>query len=43
MLLNLQRIVPGTYLYEVYTERVAHYRKEPPGAGWDGVWKFETK
>ena len=43
LLLNLQRMSAGAYLYEVYAERVAHYRKDPPGADWDGVWKFETK
>src|SRR3990172_11863058 len=42
-LLNLQRLAPGSHLYEVYAERVAHYRKDPPGPDWDGVWKFETK
>ena len=42
-LLNLQRLAPGSYLFEVYAERVAHYRKDPPGQDWDGVWKFETK
>ena len=43
VLLNLQRLAPGAYLYETYAERVAHYRKDPPGTGWDGVWKFESK
>ena len=43
LLLNLQRISAGAHLYEVYAERVAHYRKEAPGPDWDGVWKFETK
>ncbi|MBI2317578.1 MAG: adenylate/guanylate cyclase domain-containing protein, partial [Betaproteobacteria bacterium] len=42
-LYNLQRMDPEHHLYAVYAERVAHYRKEPPGADWDGVWKFETK
>jgi adenylate cyclase len=41
-LLNLSRMSPHK-LYEVYQERVAHYRKEPPGADWDGSWKFDTK
>jgi len=43
LLLNLQRMAPGARLYEVYAERVAHYRKDLPGPDWDGVWKFETK
>jgi adenylate cyclase len=41
-LLNLSRGSPHK-LYEVYGERIAHYRKEPPGADWDGAWTFETK
>jgi len=41
-LLNLSRASPHK-LYEVYAERVAHYRKDPPGDNWDGSWKFETK
>lgn len=41
-LLNLSRMTPR-YLYEIYSARVAHYRKEPPGQGWDGVTTFETK
>jgi adenylate cyclase len=43
LLLNLQRMAPDSHLYEVYAERVAHYRKDLPGPDWDGVWKFETK
>jgi len=43
LLLNLQRMAPKSPLYEVYASRVAHYRTESPGEGWDGVWKFETK
>lgn len=30
-------------LYDVYLERVAHYRNDPPGDDWDGSWKFDTK
>lgn len=41
-LLNLSRMSPHK-LYEVYAERVAHYRKEPPGQNWDGAWTFDTK
>ena len=29
--------------YELFLERIAHYRKDPPGAKWDGAWTFETK
>ncbi len=42
-LLNLSRANPR-YLYEkVYSDRISHYRKEAPGADWDGSWKFDTK
>jgi adenylate cyclase len=43
MLLNLMRAHPR-YLYEkTYPEHIAHFRKEPPGADWDGSWTWETK
>lgn len=41
-LLNLQRMAPRQ-LYEVFLERIARYRREPPGARWVGVHKFDTK
>lgn len=41
-LLNLSRMSQHK-LYEVYAERVAHYRNEPPGQDWDGAWTFDTK
>ena len=42
-LLNLQRINPECYLYEMYAKRVAQYRKNPPGPNWDGVTTFDEK
>ncbi len=30
-------------LYDVYLERIAHFRAEPPPQGWDGVFTFTTK
>ena len=42
MLLNLSRMEP-CYLYNLYAERIARYRKEPPASGWDGVTTYETK
>jgi len=30
-------------LYDMYEERIAAYRAEPPGADWDGVYEAETK
>ncbi len=42
-LMNLQRISPETELYEIYMDRIAHFRKSPPPSDWDGVFVFETK
>ncbi|MBI3903158.1 MAG: adenylate/guanylate cyclase domain-containing protein [Nitrosomonadales bacterium] len=42
-LYNLQRLYPECNLYGVYAERVAHYRNDPPGADWDGVFVFQAK
>ena len=42
-LLNLQRINPDCYLYQLYAERVTRFRKNPPGANWDGVTTFDEK
>jgi adenylate cyclase len=42
-LLNLQKISPQAKLYQVYAERVAYFRNNPPGAKWDGVFVFKTK
>jgi adenylate cyclase len=42
LLLNLTRI-HQRYLYQLYGERIVHYRTDPPGEGWDGSWKFDTK
>jgi adenylate cyclase len=30
-------------LYDVYLERIAHFRAEPPPADWDGVFVYTTK
>jgi adenylate cyclase len=42
-LLNLKRMNPSCGLYEVYVERVAEKRRNPPPAGWDGVTAFDEK
>jgi adenylate cyclase len=42
-LINLKKAIPDGDLYEEFLERIALLRAQPPGAGWDGVWKFETK
>jgi adenylate cyclase len=30
-------------LYDIYLERIAHFRNEPPPADWDGVFVYTTK
>jgi adenylate cyclase len=30
-------------LYEVYLDRIAHFRESPPPADWDGVFTFTSK
>jgi adenylate cyclase len=40
---NLLKMSPQSRLYEVYGERIAHYRNNPPGENWDGVFVFKTK
>jgi adenylate cyclase len=40
---NLNRANPDRLLYQVYLDRVAVYRSEPPGDDWDGVFTHTTK
>ena len=42
-LINLSKMNPGSGLYALFLERIAHLRRNPPEQGWDGSWKFETK
>ena len=42
-LLNLQRMNPDCYLYELYASRVAENRRNPVPTGWDGVTAFDEK
>ena len=42
-LLNLQRMSPDCGLYQVYAERVAEKRRQPPAPGWDGVTVYDEK
>jgi adenylate cyclase len=42
-LLNLQRMNPKKYLYELYSERVASMRLLPFDPEWDGATNFDTK
>ena len=41
-LMELGRMQPRK-LYQVYLDRVTHFRFNPPGAAWDGVFTFTTK
>lgn len=40
---NLNRANPKRLLYQVYLKRTAHYRKNPPGDNWDGVFTHTSK
>jgi adenylate cyclase len=42
-LINLKKATLDGALYEEFLERIATLRANPPGKGWDGVHKFETK
>jgi adenylate cyclase len=42
-LLNLQRMNAACGLYQVYVERIAEMRRNPPPAGWNGVTVFDEK
>ena len=42
-LINLKKAIPDGTLYAEFLERIAVYRSSPPGKGWDGAFKFETK
>lgn len=41
--LALLKNAPQRLLYRVYLERIAHFRKTPPGSDWDGVFVYQTK
>ena len=40
---NLQRSSSSPGVYKMYASRVAHFRKQPPPADWDGVFEHKTK
>ena len=42
-LINIKKAATDSGLYDEFLERIGHLRANPPGADWDGVWKFETK
>jgi adenylate cyclase len=43
LLTRVLRAAPDLKVVKVYQERIAHFRRNPPGAQWDGVWTFKTK
>jgi adenylate cyclase len=40
---NLSRSYPNSVLYQEYLNRIATYRKNPPGDDWDGVYTHTSK
>ncbi len=40
---ELHELYPEAGLYTLYLQRIERFRKDPPGADWDGVTTFETK
>ena len=42
-LLRLKTLSPDSRLYDVFLERIAFLRANPPGAEWDGAFTFQTK
>ena len=40
---NLSRLYPDRFLYQVYLDRIAVYRSEPPDDDWDGVFTHTSK
>lgn len=42
-LIKLAQADPKRKVYQVYIERIADLRMQPPGANWDGVFTHETK
>jgi adenylate cyclase len=34
---------PDSKLYKLYLKRIEHFRSNPPGAAWNGLWVFTTK
>ena len=43
LFLNLQKLEPQRYVYEMYVKRIAYFRQNLPETNWDGVFNFETK
>jgi adenylate cyclase len=43
VLQELHSVAPDILLYNLYLERIALFRQEPPPADWDGVFTYMTK
>ena len=43
MLSELQASFPEDQLYQLYQQRILHYRQHPPAADWDGIHDFDNK
>ena len=43
ILFALDREHPGTRIYQVYLNRIIHFRQQPPPEDWDGTWTHSTK
>jgi len=41
--LNLQKLNPQRYLYQIYLERITYFRQNPVASNWDGVFTHESK
>ena len=40
---SLSQALPDKKIYQIYLERIAHFRENPPPADWDGVFTYTTK
>ena len=43
LLKQLSYANPEGKLYKLYLKRIAHFRENPPGPTWNGLWVFTTK
>jgi adenylate cyclase len=43
ILKNLSYAAPQNKLYKLYLKRIQHFRANPPGPMWNGLWVFTTK
>ena len=41
--INLQKLEPQRFLYEMYIKRITYFKQNPPVGDWDGVFNYETK